>query len=378
MTRPYQDRFHDALHRLGETHAGEGKAARITALRTLVALFLEATRHETASLPAHFAEITSALLARVPLSVRAEVARCVAHSDALPGEIVRRLAADAPEVAGSVLRQNPRLAPAGLLRIARGPCPRKALAIAGRRDLTPEVVDALIARGEGEIGAALAESRALSADQAARIALSGTLPRHAADQLAAMPDLDPDALAALFWSVAPGRRQALIDRLIDHHRHAPDRAEPPLALDREVVRIAARRRRVDLAARLAAGLDLTPALASRIVDDPGGEALVVAGRAGALPVDAVTGIVLLTSPEAGTAYQALRALVDLAARLDPAVARRLVAQWRRLEASPAIRVQREPAVAAPGRAAARPARQAPRTAEGSHIRFDRPQRRDKG
>jgi hypothetical protein len=373
MTAPFEKRLNRALNELIETRPVEGDMVRMTALATLTELFLEASHRDPDAIPAHFAEIMSALLPRVPLAARAEASRLLAHSEFLPIEIVRLLAADSHEVAGPVLRQSPCLDQNVLLEVARGPCGHKALAIASRNDLSAEIIAALLDRADVAIGATLAEGHiSLDSREAGRIALLPELPTSAARRLIDVPGLDDKALAALFWRCKTQERLFIVNRMIRRREALPiafhaagNRSDHVLGSD--LVKLAARRQAVRIAARLAANLGVPETLARTMVDDPGGEALVIAGRACHLSIDHVTGLVLLTAAEAGTSYDALRRLVDLAELIEPHLARHMIGLWNHGEAwdepdsRPAVR--HEPAIARPGARSHTPARSVPRQLE---------------
>ncbi|TCT04164.1 uncharacterized protein (DUF2336 family) [Tepidamorphus gemmatus] len=375
MVGEFESRFQQALNSLAERRAPVSGDVRATAVTTLAELLLDSARIGNRDLPEHFSALMLALLPRVELATRREVSRRLAHCDLVPPEVARLLARDLPEVAGPMLRQSPVLSREDLDAAATGDCDEKARAVAGRADLDGELIDALIARGDPGIAAALAMAPGrLDAARAERLALTPGLGRTAAQRLVERAQLSEAALAALFWPADTATRRAIIDqmrsRLRDRNGGAarlaptpPTRRDPAAeTLASSLFALAAAGERLELAARLGDALDLPREIARRIVDDPGGEPLAVAARAADLPTDRITGIVLLTVTEAGTSLDGLRRLVELADWLEREVATTMVTLWSGAGQEVRRTVRHEPAIARPAARAVRPA-QPPRRLE---------------
>lgn len=378
MVGEFESRFQQALNSLAERRTPASDDVRATAVTTLADLLLDSARIGNRELPEHFSALTLALLPRVEVATRREVSRRIAHCDLVPLEVARLLARDVPEVAGPMLRQSPALSRDDLHAAATGDCDEKARAVAARAGLDRALVDALIARGDPTIAAALAMAPGgLDAAQAERIALTPGLGRSAAERLIKRTALSEAALAALFWPADTATRRTILDQIALRLRdragtgagpHIARLVPPPAQRDPEaetlagsLFALAAAGERMELAARLGDALRLPRDIARRILDDEGGEALAVAARAADLPTDRITGIVLLTVPEAGTSLDGLRRLVDLAEWLDRDVATTVVSLWG--AGQDARRPARhEPAVARPPARAVRPA-QPPRRLE---------------
>ncbi len=359
MTDAFEHRLGQTLTKLSHNHTLDGETVRATAVRTLVELHLESVGRAGVSRPANFAELMAALLPRLSLPVRAEAARRLAHDPYLPEETARLLADDDYDVAGPVLRQSPVLKETTLLEAAAGACPLKARAVAARGRLSPSVVTALLDREDPAITVALATSQHhLDGAEASRVALGAPLPRAAVRRLSQTPGISSRALAALFWKADPAGRRAIIDRLDERHAAmTPEEAAtgPAGTIDPTILSLAAQRRHDAMIALVASGLALPETLARDIVTDRTGEPLALAARAGGLPIDHITGVVLLTAPDASTSYAALRDLVSLAERTSPELARRIVGHWLPEPASlPAAKpmARHERAIAPP--AASRP------------------------
>jgi uncharacterized protein (DUF2336 family) len=354
MSHGFEGRFHNALTSLIGARALEADDVRATALNTLADLVLESARIGERRLPNHFSELMQALLPRVAEKVRADLSRRLAHCDLLPPETARQLAGDTPEVAGPMLRQSVVLSADDLLAAAVGPSDEKARAVAGRSDLTREIAIALIARDDPVIGTALAMAPGtLDADLAECLAHIPDLPSAAAQRLVGVADLSDAALAKLFWRAGGEARWRIIERLsrraADHdERLAP--GSPGVDADRlgaALFAIASSGDRVELSAKLASFLAISSELSQRIAEDRDGEPLVVATRAIGIDVHQITGIVLLSVPEAGRSYDALRTLVGLAEGLDPRAARRVVGLWSGTRAATRATARHDPAVTRP-------------------------------
>jgi uncharacterized protein (DUF2336 family) len=359
MTDLFETRLSRTLSTLIRTTLVDGATVRATAVRTLTDLFLEAVGHGAGEVPLHFQELMIALLPRTPPELRAEVSRRLAGCPELPLAVARLLCRDTIDAAVPILRLSPVLAEADLLAAATGACRHKARAVAGRVGLPPSVTAALIERGDRRIAAELAENHTpLDSRSASRIALRADLPRRAAELLVETPGLSEAALASLFWRTGGSARRRIVDRLMArrpaslHDTRQAGRNQTIHDLGEVLRELAATRRNDALAARLSAALEMDHALGQRIVDDPGGEALVIAGLAAGLSIEQITGLVLLASPDAAGSYAVLRGLVDFAERVAPESAARMIGLWARDEPGAKTphtgTMHHEPAIAPPG------------------------------
>ena len=311
---------------------------RTTALQTLTELFCENVICAGQDIPEHFEEVMCALLPRVPERARAEVARRLAHSDRVPAGVVKLLIADDAPVSGPMLRESPAITAGDLMAIAASGPADKAQAIAARSDLPGEVVAALISRADPVIGTILSASPgfALDGHEADGIARIPGLPLSAANRLVDVAGLSDQALATLFWRLEANGRRRVAERMMRRRAGLVlpppgTHAEADAAIGEMLVRHAARGRTDDLIAHFELKLSCSEALARRIVTDPGGEPLALAARATRLPLEHVTGLVLLTARDAAASYPALRDIVELAEIVDPEVSLHLVGLWRQAE-----------------------------------------------
>jgi len=369
MTDVFESRFHSALTSLFENRAIESDDVRQTAVTTLADLMLESARIGERRLPDHFDELMQALLPRVSPHVRADLARRLAHCDLLPAGTARMLAGDEAAIAGPILRQSPVLDELDLIDIATGDSDEKARSIAGRTDLTGDLVSALIDRQDAVIAASLALSGANAIDDgmAERIARVPSLPRVAARRLIELADLSDEILAQLFWAVESDARRRIIDRMARRHSKNVDTgrlgAEDADQLADALFALAAAGEHREIAARLSETLGLPQGIGQQIIADPQGEALAIATRAAGLSPERITGIVLLAVPEAGRSFDILRTLVGLAEDLTPGMARHITDLWGLSEEAGHAAPRYEPAVAGPAASRQRGATSAPRRLE---------------
>jgi uncharacterized protein (DUF2336 family) len=348
MEKGVEERFQDALSGLVGGREMETDNARTTALNSLTDLLLETARLGERHVPAHFGELMKALLPRVSARVRADISRRLAACELVSADVARLFVIDEPDIAAPMLRQCPALTPQDLHEIAIGEDDEKARAVAGRTDLTRDVLSALIDRNDPVIGASLALSQAPSIDEATaeRIARIYNLPRVAARRLIEIADLSDAALAGLFWLVEEDARRRILDRIAERQGEEEVTDGDNKILGEALFALAAVGDRAEITSRISAELSLPRSLGARIVNDYQGEPLAVATRAAGIPLDKATGIILLTVTEAGRSYDALRTLVTLNKALTISTASRIVGLWAGASAERAA-PRHAPAVARP-------------------------------
>jgi len=380
MPDVFQSRFHSALTDLISERGIETDAVRETAVTTLTELAVESARlgeqrhgdqrGEGQRLPDHFEELMTAHLPRVGLRLRADVARRLSSCGHLPERVAAILADDVPVVAVPMLRHSEAMGLVDLIRIAEEEEAEKARAIAERKVLDPRLVATLVARRDPVIADSLLRNHADWLDEPLCEQLAGVtgLGCSSAHRLIDRASLSDAALARLFWIVDADTRIRILDRMDLRHParsdaetqdsgQAPDsgRSQAPHGAPEgapdgsgdALFGLAARGERAALAHRIAAHTDLPPALGERIVADRTGEALAVALNAAGIGAKTATGILLLTVPEAGRSYPALRRLAGLTETQTPAMARFIVDLWRAGEGKTRPAARHEPAVAQP-------------------------------
>jgi uncharacterized protein (DUF2336 family) len=99
-----------------------------------------------------FDDVLCHLVARVESRVKAEVSARLAPVDQAPSGVIERLAWDDQiDVAGTVLASSSRLTTDTLVEIAKIKGQEHLLAISGRTDLTEDVTDVIVGRGERKV-----------------------------------------------------------------------------------------------------------------------------------------------------------------------------------------------------------------------------------
>jgi uncharacterized protein (DUF2336 family) len=127
-------------------------AKRISTLRQITDLFLRDADRLSEDQVKVFDDVLCHLVARVESRVKAEVSARLASVDHAPSGVIEQLASDDQiDVAGTVLASSSRLTANTLVEIARTKGQEHLLAISGRTDLTEDVTDAIVDRGERQV-----------------------------------------------------------------------------------------------------------------------------------------------------------------------------------------------------------------------------------
>jgi len=270
-----------------------GVDMRAPLLRVLTDLYVQKLAH-SADEQQHYTELALRLLAAVDVPTRAAVAARLARHLSPPLAVIRRLAADVPEVAAP-LRAHPLLQ---LRERAAGPAPEAAAA------------------------AAHAESSA-----------SG----HGGRRAAVMPVvISPETAAELndqFFAAGAIERRLILRNLniavpVPAGRVAVSRNG---AIRQHLEAAALSRNRDDFAKHLAGALLIPRAQARRIADDTLGEAIVVAAKALSVPRDAVFRILMFVNTAIGHSVERIYALAVLYDEITAASAEHMVLIWQSLK-----------------------------------------------
>lgn len=293
----------------------EGVDIRPTLVRVLTDLYVQKPTH-TAEEERHYTELVLRLIDSVNISTRAIVARKLATYQAAPAPIVRRLARDALEVAEPVLKYSRRLSGQDLIAVIQDFGPRYAEIIAARRPPEPFPAGDLAPVAAPVAVDAAREDAAPTGEEPAR---------------PTAPDI---RLGELFLAASSAERRAMLTNL-DHEIHAAARQEQEPAQDPDqeaacgrLEAAALQRRPEDFIGELEHALGVVPGDARRIVEDDGGEPLLVAARALAMPSPVLLRILLFLNPVIGQSVQRVFDLAKLYDRLAPAAAVRIVASLR--------------------------------------------------
>ena len=137
---------------LEEAVRSGSSAKRISTLRQVTDLFLRDADRLSADQVKVFDDVLCHLVARVETRVKAEVSARMASVDHAPSGLIEHLASDDQiEVAGTVLANSGCLTTNTLVEIARTKGQEHLLAISGRTDLTEDVTDVIVDRGERKV-----------------------------------------------------------------------------------------------------------------------------------------------------------------------------------------------------------------------------------
>jgi hypothetical protein len=289
---------------------------RPTLLRVLTDLYLQRPTH-TPEDERYYTELALRLIEAADARTRAALAERLATYAAAPRLLVLRLARERIEVARPVLRQSP--------------------------VLTKDDLDAIAAE-LGGVHAELIAARALE-----QIPLSRTQQQ----QRAAEQALE---LVELFYAAGATERRWILLNL-DYAAIAP--CEPAPAMQRaDIWRLetAALQHQTETVVReFGRALGLSREQVNRILNDVGGEPIVVAARAMNVPADVLQRMLLFLKAEVGHSVDRVYELSELFTQLSVASARRMLAIWRAVDSGANTRMQHE---SVPWRAAAENARRA--------------------
>ena len=199
----------DELIRLA---ANKSVSARNELVENITDLFLtpggRLNEHERALMN----DILSKLILNVEQHVRKELARRLADSMDLSGELVNMLANDKIEVARPVLEKNKLLQDSQLIEVIRNRTDAHRLAIAIREDVTADVSDELIEHGNEDVVEALINNSSAEISEASLeylVAESKSLDRFQ-EPLLNRQDLPPGLAYRMYWWVSAALRRRII------------------------------------------------------------------------------------------------------------------------------------------------------------------------
>lgn len=227
---------------LEEAVRSGSSAKRISTLRQVTDLFLRDADRLSEDQVKVFDDVLCHLVARVETRVRAEVSARLASVDHAPSGVIEHLAWDDQiEVAGTVLASSACLTTNTLVEIARTKGQEHLLAISGRTDLTEDVTDVIVDRGERKV------IRKLAGNASARFSDNGYqgMVAHAEsdDELTEMLGVRIDlpikflrdllqrateAVRARLASIAPAELQEEIKRVLQTFASAARGESPPM------------------------------------------------------------------------------------------------------------------------------------------------------
>lgn len=316
----------DGLADLGRR---DGIDIRPVLVRVLTDLYVQKPRH-TAEEERNYIELMLRFIGMTDMATRSNVARKLAGYAGAPLAVVQRLARDVIEVAEPILRESTQLNPADLVAIAE--CgPRHAAVITARRNA--DIARSLeLARPVNSL-ASTSSLLAASARTPVTAPESGRSDA-AAERADATPKREPKReneadVSRRFLDGGPAERRAILSALESEAETAAHgeyvRREHSLS---RLESAALRQKPDEFALELETALALSRALASRIVDDAGGEPLLVALKALGMPSNMLLRVLLFLNPTVGHSVERVFDLARLYDRLAANVAHRLVSGMR--------------------------------------------------
>jgi hypothetical protein len=299
-----------------------------TLLRAATALFCQEPSHDRDGIR-RFEQLAVHLLPKVSGEDRAYIATLLGGRDDAPPSVVRVLARDAIEIAGPVLRHSPVLSTIDLLGVIAVTGSDHHRLIAGRTDLSADVLRALaIARQK----ASTEKPSKINAKEPAASPESALPPAEAKPSGPTMPMPDFGAFLA-----SPRKHRLWILSEAATRGVAAGGANPPRQLDQmlrksyalaEIVTSAKRRDRLGILAGFSSALGLATEIVARLLDDPSGEPLVLMIKAAGLDTSDGNTVLLLGHKKIGESVEEFFRLADLLASIEKSTADAFIATWR--------------------------------------------------
>jgi len=290
-----------------------GVDTRPTLARVLTDLYVQKPAH-TLDEETHYTELVLRLLDGVDIATRAVVAQKLASYPAAPRAVVLRLARDAIEVAEPVLRLSPCLSGTELVAIMEECSPQHAAAVTARR-----------ARGA-------ASAPATSARLPVRRSAASLLPR-SSQWRQVISEIESTApapveigLGELFLDASSDQRRVILANL-DPADPIPQRGAPSDSLARLEAAALARQPQ-EFAGELVRALGVSAAVATRMVEDDGGEPLLLAAKTLDMSSEVLVRILLFINPAIGESVERVFALAKLYLDLPRAAALQVLASLR--------------------------------------------------
>jgi hypothetical protein len=309
------------------THFGlrAGVDMRPTLIRVLTDLYVQKLTH-TPEEERHYTELALRLLDAVDAATRAAVAARLAHHLTPPYRVIKRLAADLPDVAAPVrahpaLRRKPQvLAPAV---IAVPPTEPHEAEIPTLADFHVAELPALAELHQADVFARdePAEEDGPAEEPVPADEAGNTLPADVASEL-----------NELFFAATAYERRLILLNLEIVAPSAAGSAEPArdAMVGQRLETAALARDHDDFAQHLAQALQIPRAQAQRIVGDELGEPIVTAAKALNIPRDVLYRILLFVNTTVGHSVERVHALATLYDEVPKQAAEQMVEVWQSL------------------------------------------------
>ena len=303
-----------------------------TLLRAATALFCQEPSHDRDGIR-RFEQLAVHLLPKIAPDDRAYIATLLSHRSDAPSAVMRMLARDTIDIAAPALRHSSVLTTIDLLGVIAVSGPEHHRLIAGRTDLSADVLRALaIARkktaGAEDTAAAEAPIAARPSGRAEWPIPPPTLPTTARPM--PMPDFGAFLAAPRehrLWILAEASARAAAANQGSPIRKYGRLLRKSYALA-EIVASAKRGDRTGMLAGFSSALGLATAIVGRLIEDPSGEPLVLMIKASGLS-DADGNIVLLLgNKRIGTSVDEFFRLAALLSSVERSTAVAFIDAWR--------------------------------------------------
>jgi hypothetical protein len=292
-----------SLDSLTDLRLRGGVDMRPTLLRVLTDLYVQKLTH-TADEECHYTELALRLLEAVDVPTRTAVAVRLARHLAPPPQVVKRLAADLPEVAAPLRSARPLQQP-------------NAMAVPAQQASFMPPVETAAAELRRE---AQQDSNPKTRDAAENV--SSAIGAHVANEL-----------NELFFTASARVRRLILLNLDIVAPLTGGRAivsrEPALVHALEAAALA--RKREDFVQYLTRSLHISREQALRIARDELGEPVVVVAKALSMPRDVLYRILLFVNTAVGHSVERVHALAELFDEINARAAEDLVAIWQALD-----------------------------------------------
>ena len=294
-----------------------------TLLRAATALFCQEPMHDRDAVR-RYEQLAIHLLPKLKSNDRAFVASLLGGREDAPPSVMRLLARDVIGVAGPALRHSTSLSTIDLLGVIAATGVDHHQLIAGRSDLSPDVLRALDIAGNK------------TPVDSARLAAETDSDLVAADEAPAPDTTNAVPACSEFLQAPAERRLRILGEASDRKwRAVATSGNPRLGkvlrrsyASAEIVVAAKRKDRAGLVAAFTHALGITSEVATMLLSDPSGEPLVLMVRAAGLGDADGRTVLLLANKKIGESVDAFLRLADLYASLEPAIAEAFIDAWR--------------------------------------------------
>ena len=349
---------HGNLSRLVGLAKETSSEKRRELLNEVTDLFMDAPSGYTSNQAEQFGDILGTVAREMEMAVRQTLATRLSSVPNAPRNLILQLANDEIEVARPVLRNSVVLKDADMIALAKLKGQDHLFALSERREVSEQLSDAIVARGDGRVLTQLASNAGAKLSRGSMETLAERAETVASLQkpLISRTDLPPDLMNSMFFAVSSELKRVIMDRMKDldpsvideairsterriKRRTGPDpeqaRADAFMAslaksgtiTESLLVSLTKQKRFEEVAIVFSKLTLLELKVAKKVMADPNPEALAIASRA--CRFDRQTFSTLALNRETGTmtgneAYE----LLDLYDKIPVETAQRVMRFWR--------------------------------------------------